>query len=215
MNSSDRKTVTHRARRGTRRETLNFSKLAALGVLLLIGCVPAFPEAQSRGWDFGVFAAAATGEENTNIFSEAQILGGGVFLGKALTGEMGRGWRRGQLEFGADFLPVFVQLAPQRIYGVGLDPMVLRWNSSLHRGRVTPFVELAGGGLHTSQNLPAGDTSNFNFIARAGGGLQVATGHAQAFEIACRWWHISNANLGTRNPEFNGIQVSLGWHWFK
>jgi hypothetical protein len=189
-----------------------------MSILLLIGCAHAqsiFPKGQDRNWDFGVVAAGATGEENTNSFSEAQILSGGIFVGKALTDEIGRGWRRGQFEIGADFLPLFVQFAPQRTYGVAFDPIILRWNSSLHRGRVAPFIELGGGGVHTNVNLPAGNTSNFNFIARGGGGIQIATRRAQALEIGCRWWHISNANLGARNPEFNGIQVSVGWHWFR
>jgi hypothetical protein len=34
-------------------------------------------------------------------------------------------------------------------------------------------------------------------------------------DFACRWSHLSNANLGVRNPEFNGIQMSVGYHWLK
>jgi hypothetical protein len=37
----------------------------------------------------------------------------------------------------------------------------------------------------------------------------------RSLDIGCRWWHISNANLGVRNPEFNGFQIILGYHWFK
>lgn len=179
------------------------------------GAQAAAPEWHSRNWDFGVFVAGATGEENTNSFAEAQIVSGGFFLGRALTDEIGQGWRRGRVEFGADFIPLFVQLTPERINGIGFDPLILRWNSSVERGRVSPFLELGGGGVHTNENLPAGDTSNFNFMARAGGGVRIAGGQAQVFEIGCRWWHISNANLGSRNPEFNGIQLSLGWHWLR
>jgi len=161
-----------------------------------------------------VFVAASTGEENANSFSETQILSGGFFVGRVLTDKIGQGWRRGRVEFGADFIPLFVQLTPQRIYGIGFDPILLRWNSSA-RGRIAPFLELGGGGVHTNKNLPAGDTSNFNFMARAGGGVQIAARRRQVFEIGCRWLHISNANLGNRNPAFNGIQVSLGWHWLR
>lgn len=166
-------------------------------------------------WDLSLWAAAATGEENSNSFAESQILSAGVFAGRMLTGEIGSGWRRGRLELGADFVPLFVQLTPQRIHGIAFDPIILRWNSSLHRGRVSPYVELGGGAVHTNANFPAGDTSNFNFIARGGGGIFVKVKRAQALEIGCRWWHISNANLGASNPEFNGIQVNVGWHWFK
>jgi hypothetical protein len=37
----------------------------------------------------------------------------------------------------------------------------------------------------------------------------------QAFDIGCRWSHISNANLGTENTEFNGVQVNIAYHWFR
>jgi hypothetical protein len=173
------------------------------------------PESQNQAWDLSVWAAGATGEENTNSFSEAGIFSAAIFVGHAVTSEIGRGWRRGTFEFGADFVPIFVQFTPQRISGTAFDPVILRWNSSLHHGRGAAFVELGGGAIHTRINFPQGDTSTFNFMARAGGGILISTRHAQALEIACRWWHISNANLGTRNPEFNGIQVSVGWHWFK
>ena len=167
----------------------------ALGFLMLPGFALAqsSPENKSLSWDFGVWAAGATGEENTNSFSEAQIFTAGISLGKALTPEIGSGWRRGRFVYGADFGPVFVQFTPRRISGIAFDPVILRWNSSVRRGRVAPFVELGGGAVHSSANFPAGNTSTFNFIARVGGGVQIATWHAQAFEIGCRWWHISNA----------------------
>jgi hypothetical protein len=172
------------------------------------------PESQRGPWDISLWAAGATGEEHTNSFSEAQIFTAGMFAGKMLS-EIGSGWRRGRIEVGTDIIPLFLQVTPQRIRGFALDPIILRWNSSLHRGRVAPYIELGGGALHTPSNFPAGDTSSLNFIARGGGGILISIRHARALEIGCRWWHISNANLGKKNPEFNGIQVSVGWHWFK
>ena len=173
------------------------------------------PESQNGAWDFSIWAVGSSGEEITNSFSEAQIVTAGVLVGHSVGGEMGSGWRRGRLEYAADFIPVFVQFAPHKVTGTAFDPVLLRWNTSPLRGGIAPFIELGGGGLHTSANFPLGDTSTFNFMARGGGGVLVYTRHAQALEIACRWWHISNANLGAQNPEFNGIQVSVGWHWFK
>jgi lipid A 3-O-deacylase len=173
------------------------------------------PELNRGTWDVGIWAAGATGEENTNFFSEAQIFSAGVFAGKVLTNEIGSGWWRGRLEYGFDIAPLFVQFRPQRLYGLSFDPVILRWNARLHRGRVSPYIELGGGGVHTNSNFPVGDTSSFNFIARGGGGILMAAKRAQAFEIGCRWWHISNANRGVRNPEFNGIQVNVGWHWLR
>jgi len=182
-----------------------------LGVSALVfvagaaGAQAAPPEWHSRNWDFGIFAAGATGEENTHSFAEAQIVSGGFFLGRALTDQIGQGWRRGRLQFGADFITLYVQAAPERRYGIGFDPIILRWNWSVERLGVSPFLELGGGGVHTNENLPAGDTSNFNFRAHAGGGVRIARGEAQVFEIGCRWWHISNANLATAIPSSMGF----------
>jgi hypothetical protein len=191
-------------------------------VALLVICAGRFalsqtvvPDEQRRDRDVSVWTTIETGEEATNSFSEAQILTAGVSIGKILTKEIGGGWRRGRFEYGFSLIPVFRQFRPQSTYGGGFEPVILRWNSSFHAGRITPYIELAGGGLRTNTNFPAGDTSNFNFTARGGGGVQIWSAPARSIDIACRWSHISNANLGVRNPEFNGIQISVGYHWFR
>jgi hypothetical protein len=192
--------------------------LVSLSLLFLGGSALAQTDAavtRRRNWDFGVWAAGATGEENTNSFAEAQTLSAGFFVGKEVTGEIGHGWRRGRLEYGIDIIPLFRQFRPQSIYGGGFEPVVLRWNSILHTGHIGPYIELAGGALRTNTNLPAGNTSDFNFTARGGGGIQIFTHGRQFLDLGCRWSHVSNANLGVRNTEFNGVQVSLGYHWFR
>src|SRR5579872_1881875 len=180
----------------------------------LLSQVAPRPEAH-HDWDFGVWVAGESGEEITNSFSEAQILTAGVFAGRILTDEIGHGWRRGRFEYGFDLIPVFRQFRPQSLYGAGFEPVILRWNSSLHAKRLAPYIELAGGGVRTNVNLPAGNTSNFNFTARGGGGFQIWRNDRQSVEVGCRWSHVSNANLGVKNPEFNGIQVNVGYHWFR
>jgi hypothetical protein len=191
-----------------------------LRLAVLLASLPAYcqnpqPDAQNTKWDFGVWVAGETGEETENSLTQAQILSAGVFGGRVLTGERGRGWRRGRLEYLFDFMPVFVTWGNQNTHGVGFDPVMFRWNSSLHKGRVSPYIELSGGAVATPTNLPAGDTSDFNFMAKGGGGIYVRTGPRQAFDIALRWSHISNANLGDYNPAFNGIQLYVSYHFFK
>jgi hypothetical protein len=173
------------------------------------------PVQQKGNWDFGVWVTGATGEENRNSFTEAQIWTAGAFVGRVITDKIGSGWRGGNLEYGVNLMPVFVQRRPEALYGGGLDPVVVRWNSSLHAGRVVPYIELAGGAVLTNTNLPRGDTSNFNFTVKGGGGIHLFTKDRQSLEIGCRYYHVSNANLGRRNPEFNGVQITLGYHWFK
>jgi len=167
------------------------------------------------GWDFGIWAAAATGEENSNSFGESKVLTVGSFVGHRITGEIGSGWRHGDLEYGFDVVPIFHTHGNQRVHGTAFDPVILRWNSAVRYGRMSPYIEVGGGGVSTSANLPPGNASTFNFMARGGGGLHVFAGKHKAFDLGLGWWHVSNANLGTRNPEFNGVQITVGYHWFR
>ncbi len=120
------------------------SAIAFLFVLLVVR--PSYPQSETdrRNWDFAVWAAGATGEENTNSFTEAQILTAGVFVGKELTNEVGSGWRRGRFEYGFSMFPLFRQFRAESIYGGGFEPVILRWNSSLHSSHIAPYIELAG-----------------------------------------------------------------------
>jgi hypothetical protein len=166
-------------------------------------------------WDLGVLTSIATGEENLNSFTEAQILEAGIFLGKTIRKELGSGWRRGSLQYGFSVAPLVLALTPKKLYSVGFEPVIVRWNSLERLGPAFPFIELAGGALRSSENLPSGDTSKFNFTAKGGGGAYLRRTDRQAFEVGLRWCHISNANLGRRNPEFNGIELRLAYHWFR
>jgi hypothetical protein len=166
-------------------------------------------------WDISIWAAGATGEENTNSWTEARVWTAGFFLGRTTNHEVAGGWRRGIPEYGFNLIPVFVTSKNQTLHGGGFEPIVLRWNSAYGTRRLSPYIDLAGGAVFTNANLPPGNTSSTNFTARAGGGIQLFTRKRQSLDVACHWSHISNANLGVRNSEFNGIRVSLGYHWFK
>lgn len=78
-----------------------------------------------------------------------------------------------------------------------------------------PYIELAGGGVRTNVNLPAGNTSDFNLTASGGAGFYLQWKRRQAWDLGARGAHISNANLGGQNPEFNGVQLRLAYHWFR
>jgi hypothetical protein len=173
------------------------------------------PNAQNVKWDFSIWIAGETGEETSNSFAQAQIWTAGVFAGRTLTDEAGHGWRRGRLEYAVDFVPVFETYGNQRTHGIGFDPVILRWNSALHTSRISPYMELSGGGVSTPVNLPPGRTSNFNFMAKGGGGFYFRTRQREAFDLGLHWSHISNANLGADNYEFNGIQLSIAYHFFR
>jgi hypothetical protein len=80
--------------------------------------------------------------------------------------------------------------------------------------RFAPFVETAFGGIFTTTDIPRGD-SNFNFNAQAGFGTRIFVRPNNTAEIAVKYLHISNAHMGTRNPGFNQIYVTFGYHWLK
>lgn len=191
-----------------------------LAFIVLLISAPAYsqvrgPETEHAKWDLGVWVAGETGEEITNSFAEAQIWSAGILAGRMLTDEVGHGWRRGRLEFACDVMPVFETYGNQRTHGFGFDPVILRWNSALRKNRISPYIELSGGAVSTPVNLPPGNTSSFNFMAKGGGGIYYRARVRQAFDVGVHWSHISNANLGVENYEFNGVQVSIAYHWFK
>lgn len=188
-------------------------KAVACVLVIIFVTFAAHAQESSRNWDISVWISGSTGEELTNSFGEAQLWSAGFFVGRVVTQEIGSGWRRGRLEYGVSLIPAFIQSRPQLIYGGGFEPVVLRWNSALRFKGARPYVELAGGALRTVGNLPSGDTSAFNFSAKGGGGLLMSFGDRRQLDVGLHWSHISNANLGVRNPEFNGIEVRVGFHF--
>jgi len=190
-----------------------------LGLCYLISCASAQVTSQNPDilghWDIAAWGSIASGEENTNSFDEARIWTAGVLLGRGMGHEVLGGWRRGSLEYGLNLIPLFLTAKSQKVHGGGFEPIVLRWHSSHNFGRATPYLEVAGGAVFTNANLPPGNTSSLNFTVRAGAGFQVFTKGRQAIDIGCGWMHASNANLGVRNPEFNGIRLTVGYHWYR
>jgi hypothetical protein len=96
---------------------------------------------------------------------------------------------------------------------VSIKPVILRWNL-VHWNRFTPFLQLAGGFLITNQELPPGNTSAFNFTPQGGFGFNVFTKPGQAVKTEFIFGHISNADLGIRNPGINSLFLfEIGYEW--
>ena len=188
----------------------------ALALLPAEAAAQSLPHPISRNgtWDIGVWIGEAIGREDSGSFAEAQISMAALRVGKVIAGPSGHGWIRGTLEYGFDLIPVFVTTGTQTVYGGGFDPIVLKWTMTGTR-RFQPFFEAAGGGVFTTSNVPPGDTSTFNFIPKLGGGVYIYTADDRAMTLGLRYWHLSNANLGNKNPAFNGIQLTIGYHWFR
>jgi len=138
----------------------------------------------------------------------------GVRYGWILTRPHGPGFLKGRFEYVVDAVPVFViwQKA-NTAYGAGVNPLGLKWDFAT-RASVVPYLELNGGTLFTSTEVPPG-TSQVNFTSAAAFGVHLL-GKKYAWTLEARYMHISNAGLTSPNPGINTVQVRLGigkfWH---
>jgi lipid A 3-O-deacylase len=193
------------------------------------------------------------------------FLMGGVRAGKVLTATAGDGVWRGNFEYGMEVFPVWQSYTPTQVRqncvyeagsnntevscskpftvggtftGVSLTPIVLRWNFT-GWGRLTPWVQGAGGLLWTNHKYPAfgglpvnpsgglsvgpigdngpnDDTSVWNFTPQFGVGAHWFTGAKRSVDFGANAIHISSASLGDKNPGINAsVQFSVGYSWWK
>ncbi len=132
----------------------------------------------------------------------------GLRYGWVLTGPHLPGLLRGRFEYAVDAIPVFVISQPANTaYGVGFDPLGLKWNFERH-GKFSPFLELTGGVVRTNHDIPTG-TNTVNFMDQAAFGTHIL-GAKYNVSLELRYMHISNAGLATPNPGINTVQVRLG-----
>lgn len=182
-------------------------------LLLLCGLAGAQSDALgNKPWDLGLWAGG--GFSVPGGTSDTQVVNAGVRLGKVLTGNHGGGFLRGNFEWSADFMPLYVVIQPaNNAYGAGFNPVNLKWNFT-SASRAVPYLELGGGVLFSSTEVPA-LTSTTNFLTHAAFGLHLFTREKRAFTMNVRYEHISNAGLATPNPGINTVQFGVGFNWFK
>jgi hypothetical protein len=147
------------------------------------------------------------GTKDTSVFNV------GLRYGWVLTGPHGPGFLKGSFECAVDAVPLFLVLQPANTaYGVGVNPLGLKWNF-VPRGRIVPYFELGGGTLFTTHNVPTG-TSSVNFTTDTALGFH-HLGDRVAWSLDLRYMHISNAGLTVPNPGINTVQVRLGFGAFR
>ena len=140
--------------------------------------------------------------------SKTGVFNAGLRYGWVLTDPHLPGFLRGRFEYAVDAVPLFLVFQPANTaYGVGFDPLTLKWNFERH-GRLSPYLELCGGTLFTNHNVPAG-TNTVNFTDQAAFGVHIL-GSKHNVSLELRYMHISNAGLATPNPGINTVQVRLG-----
>lgn len=186
---------------------------------LLLAATPAAAQQETSGpvqkgaWDLGFFAGAGVG---TSKAPDTQFFFVGERIGRVLTADHLGGWRRGNLEFAAEFMPAYVVFTTAGpIYGASFKPVILRWNFTANR-HIVPYLHLAGGVLFSTSNVPPGNTSRVNFTPQGGGGIHWFRRPDQSLDFGCDLVHHSSAGLGTQNPGYNfSVFFTLGYSWFK
>lgn len=136
----------------------------------------------------------------------------GFRYGWVLSEPRGPGFLRGRLEYAVDAVPAYIVVQPTNtVYGAAINPVGLVWNLDTH-GRVVPYVELGGGVLFTSAQVPSG-TTRVNFTTDGALGLRFLRKRA-TWSADLRFMHISNASLAQVNPGINTLQLRVGVGWF-
>jgi lipid A 3-O-deacylase len=137
----------------------------------------------------------------------------GLRCGWVLTGLHGPGFLRGQFEYAVDVVPAFLVFEPGgTAYGIALDPIALKWDFG-ERHRVVPYLEMSGGTLFTSRDVPSG-ILRVNFASGAATGLYFSAAKFN-WSAELRWMHISDAGLTDPNPGIDTIQIRLGFGVFR
>ncbi|HEY7099380.1 MAG TPA: acyloxyacyl hydrolase [Terriglobales bacterium] len=136
----------------------------------------------------------------------------GIRYGWILTRPHGPGFLKGRFEYAVDGVPMFLVFQPTNTaYGVGVNPLNLKWNFAT-RETFVPYLELSGGTLFTTHDVPAG-VSGVNFTSGAALGTHILRDRYNC-SLEVRYMHISNAGLSSPNPGINTVQVRIGFGKF-
>jgi len=195
-------------------------KIALAAILLLSGL---YSIAQARPEDGGHELQLWTGGGHSvsGGRGDTSVWSVGVRYGWILTRPHGPGFLKGRFEYAVDAVPVFMVFQPVlvpvgqpgagsssgTVYGGGVNPLNLKWNLA-SRGSLAPYLELSGGTLFSTQEVPPG-TSTVNFTSSAAVGVHFL-GDTHNWSLEARYLHISNAGLTVPNPGINTVQVRLG-----
>jgi lipid A 3-O-deacylase len=189
---------------------LSIGKVKPAVLLVLAILVPGSLRAQSgpeKGgtelelWTSGGHSVAG-GRGQTGIWNL------GLRYGWILTDAHGPGFLKGRFEYAVDAVPAYLLFQrANTAYGVGLNPLNLRWNLS-QRGSLVPYLELSGGVLFTTHDVPP-HTSAVNFTPAAAAGVYTLR-KKYALAVELRYLHISDAGLSKLNPGINTVEVRLG-----
>jgi hypothetical protein len=162
-------------------------------------------------WGLGFYGAGGKGVSGST--QNTEVLWSGVRYKRIMSDVMGKGFWRGSLEYGAEFMPVFLIFQNDDVvYGTQISPLLMRWNFQKTGAHILPFFEWGGGLLFTVEQVPV-RSSNFNFTPQAGFGLSIFNSAGGAVTFQLKYMHISNGGFKKPNPGINSIQFLAGYEW--
>jgi hypothetical protein len=183
-------------------------KKKGIVAILLLGASLTWSQARVEDGGHEIQLWTGAGHSVPGGTSNTGVWNAGLRYGWILTRPHGPGFLKGRFEYALDAVPAFLVFQPgHRAYGVGFNPLNLKWNLAT-RGRVVPYLELSGGTLFSSQEVPTG-TDRVNFTSAAAVGAHFL-GESRNWSVELRYMHISNAGLSDPNPGINTVQVRLG-----
>lgn len=166
-----------------------------------------------RGHEWQIWAGGGGDPIGTpNITLGNGIWNVGARYGWILTDPHGPGILRGRFEYAVEAMPILYVYQPGgKAYGVGFSPWIMKWNMEPHR-RIAPYIELGGGAVVTTRQVPRGE-SNFNFTPSGAIGVNILRGKYH-WSIDFRYFHISDAQLTEFNPGTDTFGVRIGFGEF-
>ena len=96
----------------------------------------------------------------------------------------------------------------ETVWAAGVD-LGLRWYPAPSQWLWVPFLDALAGVTGASRRTPALGT-NFNFNLQTGVGVILPLGRRWHPFTVLRWHHVSNGNLGRRNPSWDHWAVGVG-----
>ncbi|GFO53931.1 lipid A 3-O-deacylase [Geomonas sp. Red276] len=134
-------------------------------------------------------------------------------VGYFLSGEMGRGWYRGEFEHVLE-IPLHLAVDPDTRVMTGGN-LLAKWDfTGLKEKRLIPYLFAGGGVLFVDLGLPTMG-SRLDFSYGGGTGVQYLVGNRAALSLEYRYHHISNASTAEPNEPLNSSKVLVGISVFR
>lgn len=179
--------------------------------LSLAAQTPARPGSTEWAFMTGGGVHIAGGVHNEGDFWAMQLR-----WGRILTAPRGPGPLHGSLEYAFEVVPALVMAQSSTVYGGGFNPVLLQYNFTGNSPgrRFVPFLQLGGGMLFSTDDIPAG-TAQFNFTPQGGLGAYWLRDTGPSLVFGFRYHHISNAGRIRPNPGHNAIYFYAGLSWWR